>query len=274
MNKPRRLVIRRPISNTAKIILGVVSILILFALYELLSYRQHTINPADTTIPSLTQMWASFKKACAPDTLGHVWLLDDSRATLTRFFLGLGVGVFLSVIIGTAMGCFLSVEAFCLPTLSFFAKIPPTAMLAVFFVLVGMNLTMFMTMIGFGVLPTLTQAIYQSAKYDVQEELINKAYTLGASNTEVILSVIFRQILPRIIEAVRLQVGPAMVFLIAAEWMLADVGFGYRLRIQSRLMNMGVVYVYIILLGAFGFCVDRMLTKLRQWTCPWFDNMK
>ena len=274
MNKPRRLVIRKPISGITKFILGAVSILILFGLYELLSYRQHSINPTDTTIPSLTQMWAGLQKTCTPDAVGHMWLLDDSKATLMRCFFGLTVGVILSVIIGTAMGCFQSVEAFCLPTLSFFAKVPPTAMLAVFFVLVGLDMKMFVTMITFGVLPTLTQAIYQSAKYDVQEELINKAYTLGASNAEVILSVVLRQILPRIIEAVRLQVGPAMVFLIAAEWMMADVGFGYRLRIQSRLLNMNIVYVYIVLLGVFGFCMDRMLTRLRQWTCPWFDNTK
>jgi len=45
MNSQRRLVIRRPVSSLTKFILGAISILILIALYEVLSYRQHSINP-------------------------------------------------------------------------------------------------------------------------------------------------------------------------------------------------------------------------------------
>lgn len=273
MIKKRRMVIRKPIHHHTQIILAALSILILVGLYELLSWRQHAINPSDTTIPSLTQMWEAFKLVCSPDSQDRVWLWDDAIATLQRHSLGLALGVTLSVIIGVAMGCFPAAESFCHPLLSFFAKVPPTAMLAVFFVLVGHDMKMFVTMIAFGVLPTLTQAIYQSAKYDVKEELINKGYTLGASNAEIVL-IVLRSILPRVIEAVRLQVGPAMVFLIAAEWMMADVGFGYRLRIQSRLLNMGVVYDYIIILGGIGFLMDWSLTKLRQYLCPWFDGVK
>jgi len=43
------------------------------------------------------------------------------------------------------------------------------------------------------------------------------AYTLGASHMEVIWAVIFQYVLPKLIDAVRLVIGPAMVFLIAAE---------------------------------------------------------
>ena len=62
-----------------------------------------------------------------------------------------------------------------------------------------------------------------------------------------------------------------MVFLIAAEWMMADVGFGYRLRIQSRLLNMSVVYIYLILLGVAGFGIDWLLTLARKKLSPWFE---
>ena len=223
-------------------------------------------------MPSYSQMFHALRAALTPDTIGHIWLVDDLKATLGRHLLGLGLGVVLSVMIGVLMGCFAYVESFFLPPLSFLAKIPPTAMLAVFFVIFGTGLEMFIAMIAFGVLPTLTQAIYQSAKYDVPEELVNKAYTLGASNAEVVVSVVFQQILPRVLEYVRLQVGPAMVYLIAAEWMMGDVGFGYRLRIQSRLLNMSIVYDYLVILGAIGFSMDWTLSSLRRWLCPWFEN--
>jgi NitT/TauT family transport system permease protein len=124
------------------------------------------------------------------------------------------------------------------------------------------------------VTPVLTLAIYQSVKYDVHDELINKAYTLGASHFEVIFEVVFMHVLPRIVESVRLQLGPAMVFLIAAEWAAGSVGVGYRLRMESRLMHMSVVYDYIALVAVFGYGVDRALYGLRRLCCPWFGNEK
>ena len=145
-------------------------------------------------------------------------------------------------------------------------------MLAVYFVLFGIQLKFFVAAVALGNLPTLAQAIFQAAKNDVTDHAIFKAYTLGASHLEVIWNVVVRQILPRIIETIRLQVGPAMVFLIAAELYLADVGFGYRLRMQSRIMHLNVVYIYLFILGTSGFLFDAVLTTLRKKLCPWFGD--
>ena len=200
------------------------------------------------------------------------WLLEDAWATAYRLIAGLLVGVLLSMVIGILMGSYTWIEAFFLPPLSFLAKIPPTAMLAVFFVLVGTDFKMYVTMIAFGTLPTLAQTVYQSAKKDVPESLVYKAYTLGASHGEMIWNVIYKQILPRIIDAIRLQIGPAMVLLVAAEWMVAGEGFGYRLRLFYQRTDMTVVYLYLILLGAAGLAADYFLTWLRRKLCPWFGE--
>jgi NitT/TauT family transport system permease protein len=180
--------------------------------------------------------------------------------------------VVLSVLIGLAMGCYEPIEAILVPPLSFLAKIPPTAMLAVFFVLVGTTYRMYISMIVFGTLPTLAQSIYQAAKKDVPDELVDKAYTLGASQFELIWNVVYQQILPRLIDAVRLQVGPAMVLLIAAEYAVASVGIGYRLRLFYNRTDMTVVFVYLILLGVAGLIIDYLLIWLRRRLCPWFGN--
>lgn len=200
------------------------------------------------------------------------WLWMDVKATATRLFLGLSLAVLFSILIGVLMGAYTPIEAFFVPPLSLLAKVPPTAMLAVFFVLVGTTLKMYITMIIFGTLPTLAQAVFQSARKDVPESLVFKAYTLGASHVELIWNVIYKQILPRIIDAVRLQIGPAMVLLIAAEWMVADEGFGYRLRREYQKTDMTVVYLYVFLLGLAGFVLDYLLSVIRRWLCPWFGE--
>lgn len=264
--------IRRPIRLQTRVILSIASICLLVVLYAVLSHRQHRINPKDTTIPNWSQFVEGWRRLATADAAGHVWLKEDMWATYSRLALGVLTGVLLAVLIGMAMGCFAQAEAFFLPPLSFLAKIPPTAMLAVYFVLVGTEMEMYVAMIALGIFPTLAQAIHQAAKKDVTEHAIYKAYTLGASALEVIWNVVYKQILPRILENVRLQIGPAMVFLIAAEWAVADVGFGYRLRIQSRLLNMNVVYTYLAILGVTGFLIDWCLSLLRRRLCPWFGE--
>ena len=306
--------IRQPITKRTQIALGVGSIALLVVVYAWLSWRQHVVNPKDTTMPTFfpmtvskeidrapasgtgspnieiverdgrtfavhhipNQMWQGLGRIFKPELKDgrwyEAWIFEDVWATYSRLAVGLVVGVLLSVVVGVAMGCFTPVEAFFAPPLSFLAKVPPTAMLAVYFVLFGTEMKMYVAMIALGIFPTLAQSIYQAARKDVSEHVIFKAYTLGASHFEVVWNVVFRQIFPRIIENVRLQIGPAMVFLIAAEWMNADVGFGYRLRIQSRLLHMDVVYTYLIFLGATGYLMDWSLSSLRRKLCPWFGE--
>lgn len=280
--------IKQPISERWQLICELMGILVLCIIYQVLSYRQHVKNPSDTTIPNLSQLNAAFIQICTPhdnplkeafgleDTeqsfwnkIQSTWMWQDGFATYSRLLKGLGWGCLLSIVLGLLMGCFQSIAAFFLPPFLFLSKVPGTAMLAVFFVMVGTGENMFVAMIGFGVMPTLVQAIYLSAKHDLHEEEINKAYTLGASNLEVIWNVVLRQIMPKIIDNIRLQIGPAMVYLIAAEMLVGQVGIGYQIRMQQRLLNMAVVYDYILILGLTGLLMDKAMGILRQKLCPW-----
>ena len=84
---------------------------------------------------------------------------------------------------------------------------------------------------------------------EVPSEVIDKSYTLGASHCEVIWNVIVPQIIPKFLDTVRLQIGPAVVYLIAAEMLKGDAGFGYRIRMRQRVTDMSVVYTYLALLS-------------------------
>ena len=266
--------VRQPIAQKWRIILGIVSVIIMVLGYTYLSYRQHQTNPTDTTIPNWSQLADGVIKMTEVNhRTDERWLVVDSIATAERLFLGLGWGVIGGFLLGLFMGCFQWIAALFVPPISLLAKVPPTAALAVFFVLVGTETPMFVAMIAFGILPVLAMSVYL-AVLEFPDELLHKAYTLGASDFEVVWSAIFRQVLPKVFDAVRLQIGPALVYLIAAEMVVGDVGFGYRIRLQSRLLNMDVVYPYLALLAAFGFFIDSGLVRLQRWTCPWYEQAR
>jgi len=264
--------IRKPISSKLSAILSFVGIALLVLGYWKISYDQHLINPKDTTLPTFGQIYDGAVKVIAPDGSAKIWLYEDSKATMMRHACGLGLGVLLSLAIGLGAGCFPAVESFVMPVLAFFAKIPPTAMMVVYFVLFGTEFQMFVAVVALGTAPILAQTICQSVQKDVTDHDIDKGFTLGGSSAEIIWNIIFKKILPRFIEAVRLQAGPALILLIAAEMMVADVGFGYRIRIQSRLLNMNIVFVYLVYLGMFYHFVDWSLRFCRLRLCKWFGD--
>ncbi len=262
--------LRKPLSKKISLLLGLGAIVGLMGLYTLISYWQHQINPADSTIPTWTQLGDGVRKIIEINPRDNQrWIILDSHATAMRLGMGLVFGILGAVVLGLLMGCFDVWEALLVPPMSLLAKVPPTAALAVFFVMVGTGDNMFVTMIAFGILPSLSQSVYLSVR-EIPEEMLFKAYTLGATRTELIWDIIFQMILPKILDAVRLQIGPAMVYLIAAEMVVGDVGFGYRIRLQSRLMNMNVVYPYLALLAGFGFAMDYSLRKLQQAGFVWY----
>ena len=78
--------------------------------------------------------------------------------------------------------------------------------------------------------------------------------------------------LPRLLDAARLQIGPALVLLIAAEWMVAGEGIGYRLRMGYQRTDMTFVFVYVSILSITGLLVDYGLIWLRRKICPWFGE--
>ncbi len=265
--------IRQPIPRRWYWILGAASVLALAGLYTWYSHRQHIENPLDKTMPSWSQLWHDgIVRACTPDVEGEIWLWEDVKATFLRLFAGLLVASAAGVALGLAMGCYAPVEAFFMPPLSFVAKIPPTAMLVVFLIVIDEGLGQFVGMVCFGLIPTLAQTVYASARDDVPEELLSKARTLGASQVECICDVIFKHILPKVLDAIRLLIGPAMVYIIAAEWLLADVGFGYRMKVIGRRLDMSVVFFYLAVLALAGYVMDQAMIGLRRRLCPWYTE--
>jgi NitT/TauT family transport system permease protein len=268
--------IRRPIPVWLFYSLSVAAVVIAIAVYAGLGIRQTRINPDQNVFPGVRALAHGFsemtKARGSADNPKPSWINVDLRATYWRLLLGLTTGVLVSILVGIGMGAYPAAEAFFNPAITLFSKIPPTAMLAVYMVVFGIQLKMYIAMIAFGVFFTMAQSIYQAVKKDVDGDQIDKAYTLGASEFEVIVEVIWPQIFPRILENLRLQIGPAMVFLIAAEWAFASEGFGYTIRQQSKLQNMHVVYIYLAILGGSGLLFDWLLLKARRWLCPWFGE--
>jgi NitT/TauT family transport system permease protein len=100
-------------------------------------------------------------------------------------------------------------------------------------------------------------------------EQIAKAQTLGASSWQLILRVALPQAMPRLIQAVRLSLGPAWVFLISAEAIASDIGLGYRIFLVRRYLSMDIILPYVAWIALLAILIDLMLTWCSRRLFPW-----
>lgn len=100
-------------------------------------------------------------------------------------------------------------------------------------------------------------------------EQVIKAETLGGSSWQIALRVVLPQILPRLITVLRLQLGPAWLFLIAAEAISADSGLGYRIFLVRRYLAMDVIFPYVVWITLIAVLTDWLLDRIRLAVFPW-----
>ena len=89
-----------------------------------------------------------------------------------------------------------------------------------------------------------------------------------ASSWTAVLRVVLPQITPRLIETVRLQLGPAFLFLIAAEAIASDSGLGYRIFLVRRYLAMDVILPYVAWITLIAFVMDFGLARLARSAFP------
>ena len=220
-----RSIIGSPLAPTTKVLLGAIGVVVIVAGYEYYVYQHAQSGGNPRFSPGLGQLWTAFRELTAVDPRTETvpfWV--DTRASLAILAKGLGIGIAISTAVGIAMGVLSSVHAMVSPVVTAIAKVPPTALIALFMVVFGVTGDAFkVALIAFGISPTLALGVAMVARA-VPRNMIVKAYSLGATTLQVVVKAIVPQIIPQVIEMIRLAVGPAWIYLIAAEYINASEG--------------------------------------------------
>jgi len=269
--EPRfRSIIGSPLAPATRVLLGIAGAALLIAAYEYYVYRHEHTGGNLRFSPGFGQLWRAFQELTEVEPRTEtIPLWTDTRASLWILAKGLGLGIAISAIAGIAMGVLSTVHAMCSPVVTAIAKIPPTAMIALFMVVFGVTGDTFkVALIVFGISPTLAIGIMLVARA-VPKNTIVKAYSLGASTPQVIVQAIIPQIVPQIIEMIRLSVGPAWIYLIAAEFINSSEGLGHGIELSKRMVRIDHILVYVIWLAILGTAIDLAFHLVSRLVAPW-----
>jgi NitT/TauT family transport system permease protein len=254
------------------------------AIYVYAARERHVANPDERVTPTLTQMVKGMAGAAlrpAGDEEEQMprgtvskrffgsMLWQDTTATARRFVYAMLLLV-PAVLLGLHIGVFpyagLTLERFVL----FFDKIVALSLLPVLFIVFGIDELSKVMLIVIGVAPTVALDTANLARAVPREHIV-KAFTLGASDFDIAYRVVFRQILPRVLDGLRLNLKAVTLFLFAGEMIASTDGLAYRIALLRRHMGMDVIVPYVLWVALLLFLVDLAMRRANRFLHPWFQ---
>ncbi len=252
------------------------------ALYMHFSSARHRDNPEDRIAPDGHQLMQGIKAsvlqpaeedddlpagASTWQQVHHSMLWKDTAASATRFFIALALMI-PAILIGLHMGVFPYADAFFQRFTLFLDKIVALSLLPILFIIFGIDEWSKIMLMVIGVAPTLMLDTCQMAKAVPREQIV-KAFTLRCGNRDVAYRVVLPQILPQVINSVRLNLKPLALFLFAGEMIASTDGLAYRIALMRRHMGMDVIIPYVLWVALLLFLVDASLRLLNRRLHPW-----
>lgn len=268
----KRLINLHPQRTTAWILALLPFVLVVLG-YLVASDMRLAENPNDKLLPSAASLYdAIVRHAFTEDKRSGEYLFWlDTLASLERLGIAVLVSALIGLIIGIGNGLIPLIRA---PFSSFVAVIsmvPPMAILPILFIVFGLGELSKVMLIVLGTAPFIARDIQQRVA-ELPVEQIIKAQTLQANTWQLIMRVVLPQVLPRLIDAVRLSLGSAWLFLIAAEAIASTEGLGYRIFLVRRYMAMDVILPYVVWITLLAFLSDLGLRGLSKLCFPWYHR--
>ena len=207
--------------------------------------------------------------------LNEGWLLftqynfiHDIGMTVWRVFGGFVLASVIAVPLGIAMGSYKSIEAFFEPFVSFCRYLPASAFIPLLILWAGIGEMQKILVIFIGSffqIVLMVAVIVSSARRD----LVEAAYTLGASDHGIVRRVLIPGAAPGIAESLRLVLGWAWTYVIVAELIGSSSGIGHMITDSQALLNTGQIIFGIIIIGLIGLISDFLFKAVNRRLFAW-----
>jgi NitT/TauT family transport system permease protein len=232
-------------------------------------------------------LWAllSYSKLVPPEFLpsptatlqAAIILFRDEKflVDILESFLRVGGGFLAASLIGIplgiAIGTFGSIESLLNPIVVPMRYVPIVALMPLIVLWVGLGEEAKILIIFLGIVFFNIIMIADAVKF-IPNEMLNVAYTLGATRQEVVTRVILPGMLPSIIDTLRVNVAGAWNYLVVAELLAAENGVGYVIVKAQRFLQTEKVLVGIVVISLIGLAIDTFFKLLARLVTPWAEH--
>ena len=260
----RLLTPKEPIPRSLALGLGFGAFVVVLALWSILSYGG-IVQPLFLPSPGSVAK-ALYDMFAHEDFIGDVW------ASFFRIIVGFLVAAAVGIPLGIAIGSFRAVQAFFEPIVGAVRYMPASAFIPLLIIWLGIGQSEKMAVIWFGVFFPLTLMI-ADVSANVPRELVNIAYTLGASRWQVFRRVLLPACWPGVIDNLRIGLGWAWTYLIVAELVAAETGIGHVILQSSRFLETDKIIGGILVIGVLGLLSDGVFRLLYRALFPYAERV-
>ncbi|MDO5087817.1 MAG: ABC transporter permease [Comamonadaceae bacterium] len=194
--------------------------------------------------------------------------LKDIGMTVWRVLGGFVLAAAIGVPLGIAMGAWKPVEAFLEPFISFCRYLPASAFIPLLILWAGIDELQKLLVIFIGSFFQIVLMVAVTVG-SARRDLVEAAYTLGASGNGVVRRVLIPGAAPQIAETLRLVLGWAWTYIIVAELIGSSSGIGHMIVDSQALLNTGQIIFGIIVIGVIGLVSDFAFKALNRRLFAW-----
>jgi len=190
-------------------------------------------------------------------------LLRTTFETLAASCLGLAAGFGTGVLAGTLLGVFPRAAAYLLTPIELIRPIPSVALIPLSLMACGFGLSMEAAIVAFATFwPSLI--LSHSAIAAIDMRLVEVARLLRLGPIARVAKILLPAALPRILTALRLAIGLALVVAVTVEIAANPQGLGYALIIAQQALRPGDMLAILIWVGIIGWGLNALLVMLER----------
>src|SRR5699024_8056126 len=197
-------------------------------------------------VPTWDQMMNAFSTTWTWDRM-----TSDVFPSVTRLMAGIFLSILIGIVVGLLIGSFRWLRQLMEPTMEFFRAIPPTVLIPVFMLLIGIGDDMKIAVIILGaVWPILLNTIEGVRSMD--EVLSDTSQTYRISGLARVRYLVLPSAMPQIMAGIRQSLSIALILMVISEMFASSAGLGYTIIQFQRSFAIAPMWSGIVVLGLLG----------------------
>ncbi len=195
-------------------------------------------------------------------------LQEHTLISLSRVLYGFSLGSAAGVLLGVVMGLSNTAKEFLYPTFKIFAQVPSLGWLPLLMMVLGIDEALKIVLISKAALVPLAMSTYSGLR-DVPNRYIEIAKVYGFSRWQLLRKVVFPAAFPPIWNGVRYALTHAWLALVAVELLASSEGLGFLIVYGRQLYQLDVVLAAVVVVGAVGLLLDKVLALIEARLLRW-----
>jgi len=254
-----------PIPRNYYLATVLISLAVVLSAWAILSYSG-AVRPA-YFLPTPTQVLTA-----ASGMVQSGELIQNAEASIYRVVVGWAIAALLAIPVGILMGSLKFFEALFEPEVNFVRYLPVSALIPLLILYIGLGEEEKIAVIFIGTFFQLVLLVADVTSH-VAKDLLDSAYTLGASRFRVLTLVLVPATLPGVMDNLRITLGWAWTYLIVAELINGEHGLGIMILESERGLRTDRIFVGLVTIGLLGFISDYLFKWLHRKLLPWSPRL-